>query len=60
MINGYLHIIDECISCGEDADVFCTTCQSSRCNTCSELWHSHRLRRDHIITVSNYNISAII
>jgi len=51
-------ITDECISCGEDADKFYNTCQSSRCLTCNDMWHSHRLRRDHVITVSTSPTTA--
>ena len=54
------NITDECISCGEDADMFCSTCQSSRCNTCNDLWHSHKLRRDHVITVSIIPVNCTI
>ena len=47
------------ISCGEDANIFCRTCQSSRCNTCNDLWHSHRLRRDHVTTISIVLLTAV-
>ena len=32
-------ITDESIACGEDADMFYNTCQSSRWLTCNDLWH---------------------
>ena len=43
---------DECISCGEAPDLYCAEYDSSRCQKCDQLWHSHRLRRYHVLSVS--------
>lgn len=38
---------DECVSCGEEAHIYCAECNGSRCNTCNEQWHKHPKRRHH-------------
>ena len=40
-------LTNECISCGEYANIFCDVCKSSRCKTCNEQWHKHPKRRNH-------------
>ena len=47
-------LLDECISCGEHAIIYCSTCKSSRCVPCNEQWHKHPKRRDHETKVSIY------
>ena len=53
-------LLDECVSCGESAYIFCRDCKSSRCRTCDEQWHKHPKRRSHQTKVSQiywyYNI----
>ena len=46
----YMHaedVKDECVSCGEEAHIYCAECNGSRCNTCNEQWHKHPKRRHH-------------
>ena len=45
-------LLDECVSCGESAHIFCVDCKSSRCRTCDEQWHKHPKRRSHQTKVS--------
>ena len=44
--------VAEYISRGEAADLYCAECDSSHCQKCDQLWHSHRLRRHHVLSVS--------
>ena len=45
-------LLDECVSCGGEARLYCSDCKSSRCSPCNDLWHKHRKRRGHNIEVN--------
>lgn len=38
-----------CVSCGEEARVYCAECNTSCCNICDGQWHKHPKRRHHRI-----------
>ena len=40
-------VLDECVSCGEHAHIYCSDCKCSRCKVCDEQWHKHPKRRLH-------------
>ena len=45
-------LLDECVSCGEHADIYCEDCRSSRCKVCNDQWHKHPKRNHHNTRVS--------
>ena len=42
-----VELLDECVSCGTHADVYCDECKSSRCGICNDQWHKHPKRKHH-------------
>jgi len=52
--SGFAEIeMEECVSCGERAYMYCNDCESSRCKTCNDQWHKHPKRRCHQTNVRN-------
>ena len=46
-------LLDECVSCGEYANIYCNDCKSSRCQVCDKQWHKHPKRSQHKRRVCN-------
>ena len=44
-------IKDECVSCGESANLYCQDCKTYRCKECNDLWHKHPKRKWHEVQV---------
>ena len=47
-------LLDECVSCGTDAHVYCENCKSSPCEVCNDQWHKHPKRKNHKTRVCLY------
>ena len=49
-------VLDDCVSCGEHAQIYCSVCNSTRCKLCDEQWHKHPKRKHHHTKVCSIHI----